>query len=84
MSPVPTLPLDTLARLLTALGLEHAASALPEWVEMAARKRLDPSALLSRVLMQQLARKDEQRIATMLTLSGLPGGKTLESLDWGF
>jgi DNA replication protein DnaC len=84
MSPAPTLPLDTLAQQLTALGLEHAASALPELVETAARERLDPSAFLSRVLTRQLERKDERRIATMLTLSGLPGGKTLESFDWGF
>jgi DNA replication protein DnaC len=84
MSPVPALPLDTLAQQLTALGLEHAASALPEPVETAARERLDPSAFLGRVLTRQLARKDERPIATMLTLSGLPGGKTLESVDWGF
>jgi DNA replication protein DnaC len=84
MSPAPTLPLDTLAQQLTAPGLEHAASALPELVETAARERLDPSAFLSRVLTRQLERKDKRRIATMLTPSGLPGGKTLESFDWGF
>lgn len=84
MSPAPAIPLDTLAQQLTALGLEHAASALPELVETAARERLDPSAFLGRVLTRQLERKDERRIATMLTLSGLPTGKTLETYDWGF
>jgi DNA replication protein DnaC len=84
MSPAPTLPLYTLAQQLTALWLEHAASALPELVATAARERLDPSAFLSRVLTRQMEGKDERRIATMLTLTGLPGGKTLKSIDWGF
>lgn len=84
MSPAAALPLDTLAQQLTALGLEHAASALPELVEAAAREGLDPTAFLGRVLTRQLERKDERRIATMLTLSGLPSGKTLDAFDWGF
>ena len=84
MSPAPALPLDTLAAQLTALGLDHAASALPELVETAARERLDPSAFLHRILTRQLERKDERRITTMLTLSGLPSGKTLEDFEWGF
>ncbi|GMV09511.1 MAG: ATPase AAA [Gemmatimonadota bacterium] len=84
MSPAAPLPLDTLAQQLTALGMEHAASALPELIETAAREHLDPSAFLGRVLTRQLERKDERRIATMLTLSGLPSGKTLETFDWGF
>lgn len=76
--------LDRLAQQLTALGLDHAASALPELLETAARERLDPGGFLERVLVRQLERKDERRIATMLTLSGLPSGKTLEDFDWGF
>ena len=36
------------------------------------------------VCTRQLERKDERRIATMLKLSGLPPGKTLESFDWSF
>lgn len=84
MSPAAPLPLDPLAQQLTALGMEHAASALPELIETAAREHLDPSAFLGRVLTRQLERKDERRIATMLTLSGLPSGQTLETFDWGF
>ena len=84
MSPAPVIPLDTLAHQLTALGLEHAATALPELVETATRERLDPTAFLGRILTRQLERKDERRIATMLTLSGLPGGKTLDDFDWSF
>lgn len=84
MSPAPAIPLDALAQQLTALGLDHAATALPELIETAARERLDPSAFLGRVLTRHLERKDERRIATMLTLSGLPTGKTNETYDWGF
>lgn len=84
MSPAAALPLDTLAQQLTALGLDHTASALPELVEAAAREGLEPTAFLGRVLTRQLERKDERRIATMLTLSGLPSGKTLDGFDWGF
>lgn len=84
MSPATTTPLDALAQQLTALGLEHAADALPELLETAARERLDPGAFLARILTRQLERKDERRIATMLTLSGLPSGKTLEDFDWTF
>ena len=54
MSPAPVIPLDTLAHQLTALGLEHAATALPELVETATRERLDATALLGRILTRQL------------------------------
>lgn len=84
MRPAAPLPFDTLAPQRTALGREHAATALPEPMETAAREHLDPSAFPGRVLTRQLERKDERRIATMLTLSGLPSGKTLETFDWGF
>ncbi|MCU0636102.1 MAG: ATP-binding protein [Gemmatimonadaceae bacterium] len=84
MSPATALPLDALAQQLTTLGLEHAADALPELLETAARERFDPGAFLGRLLTRQLERKDERRIATMLTLSGLPSGKTLEDFDWTF
>lgn len=76
--------LDGLTQQLTALGLEHAAGALAELLETAARERLDPAGFLERVLARQLERRDERRIATMLTLSGLPAGKTLEDFDWTF
>jgi DNA replication protein DnaC len=84
MTPATALPLDALAQQLTTLGLEHAADALPELLATAARERLDPGAFLGRLLTRQLERKDERRITTMLTLSGLPSGKTLEDFDWTF
>lgn len=80
----PTTPLDPLAAKLAALGLDHPASCLPELVEHAARDALSPLAFLDLVLSGELERKDERRVTTMLKLSGLPAGKTLEDFDWSF
>ena len=87
-SPRPTAPgtttLDPVIAKLSTLGLEYPAAALPELVEQAAREALSPLAFLDLLLTGQLERKDERRITTMLKLSGLPPGKTLEDFDWGF
>ena len=48
------------------------------------RDDLGPLAFLDLLLTGQLERKDERRVTTMLKLSGLPPGKTLEDFDWGF
>ncbi|WP_309671766.1 ATP-binding protein [Gemmatimonas sp.] len=69
---------------LTTLGLEHPALVLPELVEQAASEDLSPLAFLDLRLTSQLERQDERRVTTMLKLSGLPPGKTLEAFDWGF
>jgi DNA replication protein DnaC len=53
-------------------------------VEEATRDALAPVAFLDLLLTRQLERKDERRVQTMLKLSGLPPGKTLEDFDWGF
>ena len=53
-------------------------------MERATREQLGPTAFLALILTRQLERKDERRVATMLMLSGLPTGKTLEEFDWGF
>ncbi len=82
MSPATTL--EPLAQKLTSLGLDHSAGCLPELVELATREKLAPLAFLDVVLSRQLERKDERRITTMLMLSGLPAGKTLEDFDWTF
>lgn len=86
--PTATVPaladLDPLAAKLTALGLDYPATVLPELLEQAAREGLSPTAFLDLVLTGELERKDERRVTTMLKLSGLPTGKTLEDFDWGF
>jgi DNA replication protein DnaC len=82
--PGPTTSLDPLIAKLAALGLDHPAAVLPELVEQAVREDLPPLAFLDLLLTSQLERKDERRVATMLKLSGLPPGKTLEAFDFGF
>ncbi len=86
MAPVRggTVTLDPLAAKLAAVGLDHPASCLPELVEEATRDKLTPVAFLDLLLTRQLERKDERRVTTMLKLSGLPPGKTLEDFDWTF
>jgi DNA replication protein DnaC len=79
-----TSTLEPLIAKLSTLGLEYPASVLPELVEQAARDDLSPLAFLDLLLTGQLDRKDERRVTTMLKLSGLPPGKTLEDFDWGF
>ncbi|HEX9748652.1 MAG TPA: IS21-like element helper ATPase IstB [Methylomirabilota bacterium] len=83
-SPSGTTTLDPVIAKLSTLGLEYPAAALPELVEQAARDALSPLAFLDLLLTGQLERKDERRVTTMLKLSGLPPGKTLEDFDWGF
>lgn len=79
---VPTL--DPLAAKLASVGLEYPASCLPELIEEATRDALSATAFLDLILTRQLERKDERRVQTMLKLSGLPPGKTLEDFDWAF
>ena len=79
-----TTTLDPVIAKLSTLGLEYPAAVLPELVEQAARDALSPLAFLDLLLTGQLERKDERRVTTMLKLSGLPPGKTLEDFDWGF
>jgi DNA replication protein DnaC len=78
------LSLDPLAAKLANLGLDYPASCLPELLEEATREQLSAPAFLDLILTRQLERKDERRVETMLKLSGLPQGKTLEDFDWAF
>lgn len=82
--PAPTVTLDPVAGQLAALGLDYPAGCLPELVEQATREALSPVAFLELILSGELERKDERRVTTMLKLSGLPPGKTLEDFDWSF
>lgn len=79
-----TVSLDPLAAKLATLGLDHPANCLPELVEEATREGLSPLGFLDLLLTRQLERKDERRVQTMLKLSGLPPGKTLEDFDFAF
>lgn len=79
-----TTTLEPVAERRATLGLDQAASSLPELVEEATREQLALVAFLDLILTRQLEHKDERRVATMLKLSGLPPGKTLEGFDWSF
>jgi DNA replication protein DnaC len=80
----PGTALDPVIAKLISLGLDYPASCLDELVEQATRDSLAPLAFLELVLRGELERKDERRVTTMLKLSGLPTGKTLEDFDWAF
>ncbi|HKV50113.1 MAG TPA: IS21-like element helper ATPase IstB [Gemmatimonadaceae bacterium] len=88
MSPLskkaPVVTLDPVATKLATLGLDYPASCLPDLVEQCTREQLSPLSFLELVLTGELERKDERRVTTMLKLSGLPSGKTLEDFDWSF
>lgn len=88
MSPLPkktpVVTLDPVATKLAALGLDYPAGCLPDLVEQCTREQLSPVSFLELVLTGELERKDERRVTTMLKLSGLPTGKTLEDFDWSF
>ncbi|HEX5179682.1 MAG TPA: ATP-binding protein [Gemmatimonadaceae bacterium] len=88
MSPLPkkapVVTLDPVATKLATLGLDYPASCLPDLVEQCTREQLSPVSFLELVLTGELERKDERRVTTMLKLSGLPTGKTLEDFDWSF
>jgi hypothetical protein len=74
-----TTTLEPVAERLASLGLDQAASSLPELVEEATREKLAPVAFLDRILTRQLEHQDERRVTTMLKLPGPPPGKTLEA-----
>jgi DNA replication protein DnaC len=88
MSPLPkkapVVTLDPVASKLATLGLDYPASCLPDLLEQCTREQLSPLSFLELVLTGELERKDERRVTTMLKLSGLPSGKTLEDFDWSF
>jgi len=76
--------LDPVASKLATLGLDYPASCLSDLVEQCTREQLSPLSFLELVLTGELERTDERRVTTMLKLSGLPTGKTLEDFDWSF
>ncbi|HLJ58736.1 MAG TPA: IS21-like element helper ATPase IstB [bacterium] len=88
MSPLPkkapVVTLDPVAAKLATLGLDYPASCLSDLVEQCTREQLSPLSFLELVLTGELERTDERRVTTMLKLSGLPTGKTLEDFDWSF
>jgi DNA replication protein DnaC len=66
------------------LGLSNTHKHLNELLAWAARERPAHSAVLERILGDEVESKREARINRRVTLSGLPERKTLESFDWAF
>ena len=80
----PSADLTTLLAELSKLGLDFAADALPGLLTHAVKEDLGPPALISRLLQDELDRREERRVRTSLKLSGLPTGQTLANFDFAF
>jgi len=78
------LVLDRLQRHLTFLGLTHTLGHLDELLAWATRERPGGTALLERILGEEVGSKVERRIERRVATSGLRERKTLEAFDWNF
>jgi DNA replication protein DnaC len=84
--PIPTDD-QILSRLrdhLLFLQLSHTRKHLDELLAWATHEQPAHSALLERVLADEVESKREARINRRFSLSGLPERKTLEAFDWAF
>ena len=71
--------LDATRALLTQLGLEWVSQSLPELLERAVKEELSLPRFLHLVCQREQEAREERRVRTGLKLSGLPGGKTLDT-----
>ena len=76
--------LDATRALLTQLGLEWVAQCLTELLERAVKEELSLPKFLHLVCQREQESREERRVRTGLKLSGLPGGKTLDTFDFAF
>ena len=76
--------LDATRTLLTHLGLEWVSQCLPELLERAVKEELSLPKFLHLVCQREQESREERRVRTGLKLSGLPGGKTLDTFDFAF
>jgi DNA replication protein DnaC len=75
---------DRLRRHLTYLGLTHTLATLDEVLAWATRERPGHTALLERVLGDEVDHKAASRLERRIKQSGLVERKTLEAFDWDF
>ena len=61
--------------------MEWVAQCLPELLERAVKEELSLPRFLHLVCQREQESREERRVRTGLKLSGLPGGKTLDSVD---
>jgi DNA replication protein DnaC len=76
--------LDRLRRHLAFLRLTHTLEHLDEQLAAASRDKIGATALLERILGEEVGSKHEGRIERRVMQSGLRERKTLEAFDWAF
>jgi DNA replication protein DnaC len=80
----PKVDLDATREYLAKVGLQRAAEQLDGIVSEAVQGNTSPHRFLDRLLEEELRHREERRIRTSLTLSGLPTGQTLANFDFAF
>jgi DNA replication protein DnaC len=83
-TPQPKVDLDATRDHLARVGLFRAAEQLDGLVSEAVQGNTSPHRFLDRLLEEELRHREERRIRTSLTLSGLPTGQTLANFDFAF
>jgi len=76
--------LDTTRERLEKVGLLRAKERLDELLAAAVKEDTSPHLLIDRLLDEELQWREERRIRTSLSLSGLPTGLTLANFDFSF
>jgi DNA replication protein DnaC len=80
----PKVDLDATKERLEKIGLMRAAERLEELVSDAVKVNTSPHRFLDLLLEEEMSHREERRIRTSLSLSGLPTGQTLASFDFSF
>lgn len=80
----PKVDLDATREQLVKVGMARAAEQLDGFVSDAVAENTSPHRFLDRLLEEELRHREERRIRTSLTLSGLPTGQTLANFDFAF
>jgi DNA replication protein DnaC len=81
---LPKIDLDRTREQLERVGLQRAAEQLDALISEAVKVNTSPHVFLDRLLAEELTFREERRVRTSLTLSGLPTGQTLGSFDFSF
>ncbi len=76
--------LDRTRDLLRRAGFEHVPEVVGELLAETVREELELPRVIERICEAEVAFREERRVRTALKLSGLAGGKTLETFDFGF
>jgi DNA replication protein DnaC len=80
----PKVDVDTTRERMEKVGLSWAAQELDGFLSEAVKEGTPPHRFLDRLLEGELQHREERRMRTSLTLSGLPTGQTLTNFDFAF